>query len=148
MRWVPPISWSALFGLWVRLVALKVLVWRFVPCYPVHEILNRTGSSVLVWEESLARRVQRSPKPISFSTEQVNLMSLKLRRDRHHKNLTTDWTGRKQTMCCHPSYKGQRKGKTQTRRVSGLMSQGIFELHNAVVPIGSSSFYVNWLTAY
>ena len=46
---------------------------------------------------------------------------------RHHKNLTTDWTGRKQTMCFHPSYiKGQRKGKTQTRRVNGKMSQGIF----------------------
>ena len=77
----------------------------------------------------MARRVQRSPKP----TEQVNLMSLKMRRDRHHKNLTRDWTGRKQTMCFHPSYKGQRKGKTQTRRVNGKMSQGIFELHNALV---------------
>ena len=83
MRWVPPSIWSssALSGLWVRLVALKVLVWRFVPCYPVHEILNRTGSSVLVWEESVARRFQRSPKPIWFSTEQVNLMSLKMRRE-------------------------------------------------------------------
>ena len=48
---------------------------------------------------------------------------------RHHKNLTTDWTGRKQTMCFHPSYiKGQRKGKTQTRRVNAKRSQaqGIF----------------------
>ena len=70
-------------------------------------------------------------------------MSLKMRRDRHHKNLTTDWTGRKQTKCFHPGYEGQRKGKTQTRRVNGKMSQGIFELHNAVVPIGSGSFYVN-----
>ena len=62
---------------------------------------------------------------------------------RHRKNLTTDWTSRKRTMCCHPSHKGQRKGNTQTRRVNAKMSQGIFELLNAVVPIGSGSFYVN-----
>ena len=62
---------------------------------------------------------------------------------RHRKNLTTDWIGRKRVMCCHPSHKGQRKGNTQTRRVNAKMSQGIFELHNAVVPIGSGSFYVN-----
>ena len=67
---------------------------------------------------------------------------------RHRKNLATDWTGRKRTMCCHPSYKGERKGNTQTRRVNAKMSQGILELHNAVVPIGSGSFYVNRLTAY
>ena len=62
---------------------------------------------------------------------------------RHRKNLTTDWTSRKRTMRCHPSHKGQRKGNTQTRRVNAKMSQGIFELLNAVVPIGSGSCYVN-----
>ena len=45
-------------------------------------------------------------------------------------------------VACHPSHKGQRKGNTQARRVNAKMSQGIFELHNAVVPIGSGSFYV------
>ena len=61
---------------------------------------------------------------------------------RHRKSLTTDWIGRKRTVCCHPSHKGQRKGNTQTRRANAKMSQEIFELHNAVVPIGSGSFYV------
>ena len=75
-----PVIWSAFSGLWIRLVTLKALVWGFFPCYPVHEVLNRI-SSVLVWDASVARRVQRSPKPIWFSTEQVNLMSLKRRRE-------------------------------------------------------------------
>ena len=62
---------------------------------------------------------------------------------RHRKNLTADWIGRKRAICCHPSRKGQQKGNTQTRQVNAKMSQGIFELPNAVVPIGSGLFYVN-----
>jgi len=65
---------------------------------------------------------------------------------RHRKSLTTDWIGRKRTMCCHPSHQGQRKGNAQTRRANSVISQEIFDLHNAVVPIGSGSFYVNCLT--
>ena len=65
---------------------------------------------------------------------------------RYRKNLTTDWTGLKRIMCCHPSHIGTTKaGVTHkpTRRVNAKMSQGIFELHNGVVPIASGSFYVN-----
>ena len=66
---------------------------------------------------------------------------------RHRRNLTTDWTSQKRTMCCHPSHiKGTTKAGVihkPTRRVNAKMPQGIFELHNAVVPIGSGSFYVN-----
>ena len=62
---------------------------------------------------------------------------------RHRKGLTTDWIGRKRTVCCHPAHKGQRKGNTQTRRANAEMSQAIFDQHNAVVPIGSGLFYVN-----
>ena len=46
-------------------------------------------------------------------------------------------------LCCHPSHKGQQLGNTQTRQVNAKMSKGIFKLHNAVVPIGSATFYVN-----
>ena len=68
---------------------------------------------------------------------------------RHRKNLTIDSIAWKWAMCCcHPSHNGQRKGNTQTWRVNAKMSQGIFELHIAIVPISSGSFYVNWLTAY
>ena len=61
---------------------------------------------------------------------------------RHRKN-GLQQTGRKRIMCCHRSHNGQRQRNTQTRQVNGKMSQGIFELHNAVAPIGSGSFYVN-----
>ena len=66
---------------------------------------------------------------------------------RHRKNYTTGWTGRKRTMCCHRSHiKRTTKAGVMhkpTRQVNAKMSKGIFELHNAVVPIGSGSFYVN-----
>ena len=62
---------------------------------------------------------------------------------RHRKGLTTDWISRKRTVCCQPTHKGQRKGNTQTRRANAEMSQAIFNQYNAVVPIGSGSFFVN-----
>ena len=68
MRWVPPWIWSALSGLWIRLAVLYTRYW----------IASRQS---WFWEASVAGRVQRSPKPSWFSTEQVNLMSLKMTRE-------------------------------------------------------------------
>ena len=65
---------------------------------------------------------------------------------RHRKSLITDWLGRKGTVCCYPNHKGERKGNPQTRRANAQLLQEIFDLFDAVVPIGSGEFYVRILT--
>ena len=137
---------------------LKCSFWSVdSPCYPVHEILNRissvlvlgskrgaTGSKISAEAELILNRAGKFDVPEDDKRGMTVCT-------RHRKNLTTDWTGRKRTMCCHPSHIGTTKAGVihkPTRRVNAKMSQGFFELHNAVVPIGSGSFYVNGLTAY
>ena len=122
------------------------------PCYPVHEILNRISVSLGLGSKrgatgskiSEAELILNRARKFDVPEDEKRGMTVC---PRHRKNLTTDWTGRKRTMCCHPSHiKGTTKAVVihkPTRRVNAKMSQGIFELHNAVIPIGSGSFYVN-----
>ena len=63
---------------------------------------------------------------------------------RHHKNLTTARPADNGLCVATQVIRDNESAlSTQTRRVNGKMSHSIFELHNAVVPIGSGLFYVN-----
>ena len=56
---------------------------------------------------------------------------------RHRKKLTTDWAGRKSNTCSYPTHRGPRKSMTKPRRVNVTLSEEIYQIHHATVPIGS-----------
>ena len=127
---------------------LKCSFWSVdSSCYPVHEILNCISSvlrGAMGSKISEADLILNRAGKFDVPGDEKRGMAVC---PRHRRNLTTDWTSQKRTMCCHPSHiKGTTKAGVihkPTRRVNAKMPQGIFELHNAVVPIGSGSFYVN-----
>ena len=56
---------------------------------------------------------------------------------RHRKKLTADWAGRKSNTCSYPTHRGPRKSMTKPRRVNVTLSEEIYQIHHATVPIGS-----------
>lgn len=59
---------------------------------------------------------------------------------RHRKKLTTDWAGRKSNTCSYPTHRGPRKSIQKPRRVNATLSEEIYQIHHATVPIGSGKY--------
>ena len=78
-------------------------------------ILNRAGHFVATNEEKMAMTIGPS----------------------HRKKLTADWAGRKSNTCSYPTHRGPRKRITKPRRINATLSEEIYQIHHAKVPIGS-----------
>ena len=81
-------------------------------------ILNRAGQFVATENEKISMTI--CPK--------------------HRKKLTTDWAGRKSNTCSYPTHQGPRKSMKKPRRINATLSEEIFQMHHATVPIGSGKY--------
>ena len=78
-------------------------------------ILNRAGQFVATDEEKISMTIC----------------------PRHRKKLTSDWAGRKSNTCSYPTHRGAHKSMKKPRRVNATLSEEIYQIHHATVPIGS-----------
>jgi hypothetical protein len=63
---------------------------------------------------------------------------------KHRNDLGRNWTAARQKICKHPNHEGKKRTLTNPRRVNQLMSQQIYIIHNAIVPIGSGKLACNF----
>ena len=96
---------------------------------------KRGRSDSQITEQDLI--LNRSHHP-EASVEEITTLTIC---PKHRKDLTTDWPGRKSTVCTYPFHTQRRKkAKSSTRRVNMTMSKDLKEILNISLPIGSGKY--------